>query len=403
MEQFRKCNEQKVLRDPIHGYIHVNEQIIWDLINTPEFQRLHRIHQLGGDFQVYHTAEHSRFAHSLGVYEIVRRMTEEVSDLRQNLSEFEKIQLLCAGLLHDLGHGPFSHLFESIRKENHEERTISIILDANTKVGEILYKAHPELPKKVAAILDHTHENQLLSSLISSQLDADRMDYLLRDAYETGTSYGTFDLERILRTMRVQNNTLCIKQSGMHSVEDYIMARYHMYWQVYLHPDAMSYELLIRSFFQRYEQVRKETPIEPLEIMYANTLDNASFYYLDEARLFYSFALALQSEDQILADFADRILNRRLFDWILEPDPKQIAHIKERLQKQGLSQEYYLYEAVFVSKQNMPYFEEDQPPIFIQNLHQQLVPLSACSAIAQALLQMPNKSSSTLYFPKEIR
>jgi hypothetical protein len=403
MEQFRKCNEQKVLRDPIHGYIHVNEQIIWDLINTPEFQRLHRIHQLGGDFQVYHTAEHSRFAHSLGVYEIVRRMIEEVSDLKQSLSEFEKIQLLCAGLLHDLGHGPFSHLFESISHENHEDRTMKIILDPGTKVGQILLEAHPDLPQNVAAILSHTHKNKLLSLLISSQLDADRMDYLLRDAYETGTSYGTFDLERILRTMRVQDNTLCIKQSGMHSVEDYIMARYHMYWQVYLHPDAISYELLIRSFFKRYEQVRKEMPIEALEILYQKPMDNASFYYLDEARLFYAFSLALQSKDQILADFADRILNRRLFDWILEPDPEQIADIKEKLDALGYEQEYYLYGSTFVSSQNMPYFEEGEPPIFMLNLHKELVPLSACSAIAQALLQMPKKSSSTLYFPKEIR
>jgi HD superfamily phosphohydrolase len=403
MEQFRKCNEQKVLRDPIHGYIHVNDQIIWDLINAPEFQRLHRVHQLGGDFQVYHTAEHSRFAHSLGVYEIVRRMIDEVSDLKQSLSEFEKIQLLCAGLLHDLGHGPFSHLFENISHENHEERTISIILDPNTKVGQILLEAHPDLPKNIAAILSHTHENALLSSLISSQLDADRMDYLLRDAYETGTSYGTFDLERILRTMRVQNNTVCIKQSGMHSVEDYIMARYHMYWQVYLHPDAISYELLIRSFFKRYEQVRKETPIEALEIMYQADLDNASFYYLDESRLFYSFSLALQSEDKILADFADRILNRRLFDWILEPDQRQIVQVKEKLDEFGFEQEYYLYESTFVSSQNMPYFEEGEPPIYMLNLHNELVCLSACSAIATALLQMPKKSSSTLYFPKEIR
>ena len=108
---YKKTSETKVLRDPIHGYIHVDDQVIWDCINTREFQRLHRIHQLGGDFQVYHTAEHSRFSHSLGVYEIARRMISEVRSLKEALKEEEKIQVLCAALLHDLGHGPFSHFF----------------------------------------------------------------------------------------------------------------------------------------------------------------------------------------------------------------------------------------------------------------------------------------------------
>ena len=108
---FNRTDETKVLRDPIHGYIHVQYQVIWDCLNAREFQRLHRIHQLGGVFQVYHTAEHSRFAHSLGVYEICRRMVYENDDINQALTESEKIQVMCAGLLHDLGHGPYSHFF----------------------------------------------------------------------------------------------------------------------------------------------------------------------------------------------------------------------------------------------------------------------------------------------------
>ena len=123
MAMFNKTNETKVLRDPVHGYIHVKYQVIWDCINAKEFQRLHRIHQLGGDFQIYHTAEHSRFSHSLGVYEITRRMCEEVDSIAATLSEYEKIQVLCAALLHDLGHGPFSHFFETLYKKHHEQMT----------------------------------------------------------------------------------------------------------------------------------------------------------------------------------------------------------------------------------------------------------------------------------------
>ena len=119
-----KTEETKVLRDPIHGYIHVDLKVVWDCINAKEMQRLRRIHQLGGDFQVYHTAEHSRFSHSLGVYEIVRRMVYEIDQLREVLSDYEKAVVMLAGLLHDIGHGPFSHAFEGISTYKHEEYTV---------------------------------------------------------------------------------------------------------------------------------------------------------------------------------------------------------------------------------------------------------------------------------------
>ena len=190
---FKKTNELKVMRDPVHGYIHVEYQVIWDCINAKEFQRLRRIHQLGGTYEVYHTAEHSRFAHSLGVYEVTRRMVEEVSGLKE-LSEEDKVTVMCAALLHDLGHGPFSHAFESITPVAHEIYTQRVILE-DTEIHKILLQVSEDFPEKVASIINYTHPNELLNQIISGQLDADRMDYLLRDAYFTGTSYGNFDLE----------------------------------------------------------------------------------------------------------------------------------------------------------------------------------------------------------------
>src|SRR5699024_7792178 len=129
LNHFKKTEEHKVLRDPVHGYIHVDYQVIWDLIGTPEFQRLRRIHQLGGTLQVYHTAEHSRFGHSLGVYEITRLMIENVQDLKLSISEYDQVALLCAALLHDVGHGPFSHAFEAVTSVNHEIMTDRILLE----------------------------------------------------------------------------------------------------------------------------------------------------------------------------------------------------------------------------------------------------------------------------------
>ena len=243
-----KTEETKVLRDPIHGYIHVDLKVVWDCINAKEMQRLRRIHQLGGDFQVYHTAEHSRFSHSLGVYEIVRRMVYEIDQLREVLSDYEKAVVMLAGLLHDIGHGPFSHAFEGISTYKHEEYTVKIIME-NSEIHQILAACDARLPEDVASIIQYRHAKECMNQLVSGQLDADRMDYLLRDAYFTGTSYGKFDLERILRTIRVKNGRIVVKASGIHSVEDYIMARYHMYWQVYLHPVARSYETLLSILF----------------------------------------------------------------------------------------------------------------------------------------------------------
>ena len=290
----QKTSETKVLRDPVHGYIHVDLQVVWDCINAREMQRLRRIHQLGGDFQVYHTAEHSRFSHSLGVYEIVRRMVYEIDSIAESLSEYGKAVVMLAGLLHDIGHGPFSHAFEDISPLKHEEYTVKIILE-DSEIHRILANCDPELPNDVASIIRYENPKECLNQIVSGQLDADRMDYLLRDAYFTGTSYGKFDLERILRTIRLKDERIVVKQSGIHSVEDYIMARYHMYWQVYLHPVARSYEALLSIMFQRMKDVAKKDPDVLREVsmfhpfLFKKEPDIEDLYQMDEPAAFYGF------------------------------------------------------------------------------------------------------------------
>lgn len=391
-------NEPRVLRDPVHGYIHITSPVIWRLLDTPEFQRLRRIRQLGGVFQVYHTAEHSRFSHSLGVYEIVRRMTEEVPDIGGSLSRQEKLVVLCAALLHDVGHGPYSHSFERLSHCSHEQMTMRLILE-DTDIHTVLAEADPSLPAQVAAVIQGTCPNPLLCDLISSQLDADRMDYLLRDAYETGTSYGTFDLERILRCLRVKNGRLCIKESGMHSVEDYIMARYHMYWQVYLHPVARAYEVMLQLFFDRYSEVRSQLKIDLLENVF-HLSELTCFLELDDYRLVTGLQQASVSDDRILADLADRLLNRRLFDWIEEPDPSQEFQIRRRLEQAGLPTLFYLREDVSGSKVYLPY-HEDRAQIRVLCADGEVRNLSHQSAIVSALDTIKPSVSRRLYFPKE--
>ena len=391
----RKTDEVKVLRDPIHGYIHIEYEAIWQALNSREFQRLRRIHQLGGDFQVYHTAEHSRFSHSLGVYEIVRRMITEVESLADALSDNEKLEVMCAGLLHDLGHGPFSHTFESVMPVSHEQMTVNILRDPDTEIHRVLAQEREDLPEKVASILEHTHPNRLLSEMISSQLDADRMDYLLRDAYETGTSYGTFDLERILRTMRVHDSHLCVKESGMHSVEDYIMARYHMYWQVYLHPDARSFEILLMNFFRRHEMLGQ--PVDLLK--FDGSLEN--FLAMDDYRVMAGICLAAQSEDRVLADLAVRLRDRHLYGWIEDPDEKTEEKICGRFTGAGLPLEFCFYGETSSSRMYMPY-REDHTPIRILTSDGRLKKLSGLSSIVSALEKMETRTKRRIYFPKEL-
>ena len=390
--------EPRVLRDPIHGYIHISSPVIWQLLDTAEFQRLRRIRQLGGVFQVYHAAEHSRFAHSLGVYEIVRRMTDEVPDIRRSISEQEKLEVLCAALLHDLGHGPYSHSFERLSDCSHEQMTVNLIL-GDTEINRVLKAADPQLPVRTAAIIQGTHPHFLLCELVSGQMDADRMDYLLRDAYETGTSYGTFDLERILRCLRVKDGRLCIKESGMHSVEDYIMARYHMYWQVYLHPVARSFEVLLQLFFDRYSQVRRTEPIALLENVY-DSRDLNRFLALDDYRLMTGLQEAAASGDSILADLAGRLLNRRLFDWIEEPSREQEDEIRTRLKVLEMPESFYLKEDVSGSKVYLPY-HENRAQIRVVDESGKMHFLSERSAIVSALDTMKPAVSRRVYFPKE--
>ena len=400
---WKKTNETKVMRDVIHGYIHVDLQIIWDLIDTKEFQRLRRIHQLGGDFQVYHTAEHSRFSHSLGVYEIVRRMVHEIDDLKAYLSTDEKVYVMIAGLLHDIGHFPFSHAFESICPISHEEFSSRIIL-GDSEVNKVLVKVNPKLPEIIASIISYTHPKAVLNQMISGQLDADRMDYLLRDAYFTGTSYGAFDLERILRTIRVKDEKLLVKESGIHSVEDYIMARYHMYWQVYYHPVCRSYEIILKKLFERLHYLYETTPEQINELkMFIPFLKGPSIadhFYLDESAALYGFSLLSKHEDIIASDLASRLLNRKLFEYEAIVDEDKVKEVQKKLENHGYDVNYYCIIDTTSQSPYKPYGEKKGHVIWVLAQDDTIAELSCKSVIVKSLVNGDIKKERKIFFPK---
>lgn len=406
----QKLSEEKVFKDPVHRYVHVRDQVIWDLIGTKEFQRLRRIKQLGTTYLTFHGAEHSRFSHSLGVYEIIRRIVDDVFNERPEWNQEERLLSLCAALLHDLGHGPFSHSFEKVFDLDHEYFTRKIIL-GDSEVNRVLTKVHSGFPKQVAEVIAKTSEHKLVISLISSQIDADRMDYLQRDAYFTGVSYGHFDMERILRVMLPQEDQVVIKQTGMHAVEDYIMSRYQMYWQVYFHPVTRSAEVILSRILHRVKDLYKQKYAfkhKPTHFyfLFENKITLQDYLKLDEAVILYYFQIWQEEDDAILSDLCSRFMNRQLFKYV-EFDPakqyKKLTELSHLFTKVGIDPEYYL---VVDSSSDLPYDfyrpgeEEERLPIHLLMKTGEIRELSRESEIVDAI-SGKRRTDHKLYFPVE--
>ena len=403
----RKLAEEKVFKDPIHKYVHVKDQLIWDLIKTKEFQRLRRIKQLGTLYLAFHTAEHSRFGHSLGVYEIVRRMIDESFVGREAWNNKDRPLALCAALLHDLGHGPFSHSFEKIFNTDHEAFTQEIIT-GNTEVNEVLSRVSETFPQEVANVINKTHKNKLVISMISSQIDADRMDYLQRDAYFTGVSYGTFDMERILRLMRPSKDEVLIKESGMHAVENFIMSRYQMYWQIYFHPVSRGGEVLLNNCLKRVKQLYKEDyqfKMYPKEFIpfFEGTITIDQYVELDEVTVLFYLKKWIHEEDEILSDLARRFINRDLFKYIpFDGSIITITELQDLFIEGGIDPEYYFVSEAF---SDLPY-DYDRPgsnrqPIHLLRRNGSIKEISSQSLVISSITGI-NREDYKLYYPKEM-
>ena len=406
-----KMQEEKVFKDPVHRYVHVRDQVIWDLVKTREFQRLRRIKQLGTTYLVFHGAEHSRFNHSLGVYEIVRRIMDDVFKGRPEWDEGERLLVLCAALLHDLGHGPFSHAFENVFQTDHEYFTRQILL-GDTEVNSVLRRVADDFPEKVAQVIEKTYPNELVVSLISSQIDADRMDYLQRDAYYTGVSYGHFDMERIMRVMRPRKNGVVIKESGMHAVEHYIMSRYQMYLQIYLHPVSRSAEVVLNHILKRVKELWKQGyqfKQEPTFFVpfFKGSVTIEDYLVLDESIMLAYFQFWIHEDDVILSDLSRRFVNRKLFQYVtLSPleQPETYSELRRLFIEAGVNPDYYL---VHDSTSDLPYdfyrpgIEGTKKPIYLLMQDGQQRELSEQSQIVEAIAGRI-KVDHKVYYPEEL-
>ena len=398
---FEKLPRTKVFRDPLYGYITVDYKLISDLIDSKEVQRLRRIRQLSGVSMVFQTAEHSRFTHSLGAYQMANLAIEHIDGM-ESLDEYTKLLFLCSALLHDIGHGPYSHAFEHVLDESHEEWTIKIILSDITDVHKIL---GDELAKDVASVIAHDGKHPLIESLVSSQLDVDRMDYLSRDAYFTGANYGKIDYHRILRSMKIVDGTLVVRASGVLSIESYLMSRYHMYFQVYYHPIAKAYELLLEGIYERIKDlvhsgVYVDASIESFLRVLKHDDDLLSYINLDDAYVNgFIKQLASNSTDYVLKKLALAFQNRHLFSVVeLANEPKEefLSELKEKY-----NNEYgkYFYKDIAVS--NVAYLhakKDDVNNIKVLLPNGDIKSLDQYSLIVKGLTQSSNKKVERIYY-----
>ncbi len=329
---------EKIFRDPLYNYISIDRKRdgwLLKLLDCPEVQRLRRIHQLGVSHFTYPGADHNRLLHSLGVVHLmlaVLRHLENTAD--RGAIETARPALLAAALLHDVGHGPYSHLFEPCLGIDHEQWSMRIILDPESSVHKVLRKHSVYLPQHVADLIDSDNNEHPAwqKSLLSSQLDVDRLDYLRRDSLFTGAGYGHFDWFRILNTVElidVGGGTLDLvwPERAAFAIEEYIFARYYMYQNVYLHKTTRGFEALLQAMWRRGRQhfdagSQADSVLAIREFWAAEKPTCAQYLRIEEYTVLQQIQAWQDHTDSALSDLARRFLTRDGFVRIKPPPPK---------------------------------------------------------------------------------
>jgi uncharacterized protein len=367
---------ERIYRDPVHNVIALSESLPEDglligLIDTPEFQRLRHIKQLGLAFYTYQGAEHSRFSHSLGVMHLMTRVLDHLAQ-RHEITPEARVVARTSALLHDLGHGPFSHVIESVLKQNHERWTTRIIAEPSTEVHQRLAQFDSSLPSKVNATIDHEYKPAFVGQLVSSQLDVDRFDYLLRDSLMTGAKYGLYDLEWIIHALEIDeaNDRVYVAARGLYAVEEYLQARYYMFRQVYFHRTLRSAEAVLRSILRRAVVLMKEQRLSFLvtdsamaRVLAGDEVQVSDYLSFDDHDIMFYIKQWVREPDPILSDLARRFVERRLFKAIdvnLPPEERAtfFESAREKSLELGFDPEYYLIED---RARDIPYYSYYRP------------------------------------------
>ena len=330
-------NKLKIVNDPIYGFITIPNSLIFELIEHPFFQRLRRISQMGMSYLVYPGAHHTRFHHALGAMHLMQKAIQILCNKGVEISEEEKNGLLVAILLHDIGHGPFSHAMEHSIVENisHEEISLLFMESLNRKFNNRLTLA--------ITIFKNEYHREFMHQLIASQMDMDRLDYLRRDSFYTGVSEGSVNSERIIAMLNVKNDQLVVEEKGIYSVEKFIVARRFMYWQVYLHKTGIVAEQLLTRVLKRAKELTlagKELPAsEALSFFLKNSISSEdfsedilnTFSKLDDYDVVSAMKAWTTSEDFVLSELSKMLLNRNLLRIKMKKNPITSEKIEEKI------------------------------------------------------------------------
>ncbi|RPG58480.1 MAG: HD domain-containing protein [Flavobacteriales bacterium TMED191] len=313
--------KNKIINDPIYGFINIPFDLIWQLIEHPFFQRLRRISQLGLSSLVYPGANHSRFHHAIGAMHLMNQAINTLKTKGHSITKQEHEASLVAILLHDIGHGPFSHALEKSIVNNLSHETISLLF--MQRLNEIF-------DQKLSMAIDifqKKHKKTYLNQLISSQLDVDRLDYLNRDSFYSGVNEGIINSDRIISTLNVYNQELVVDYKGLYSIEKFIIARKLMYWQVYLHKTVLSAEYTLMQVLKRAKELTQNgfnIYSTPNFKVFLNEKNAINLIFFNKHKLLDKFALIddsdlltclkswTHSEDQVLKILSNSIINRKL-------------------------------------------------------------------------------------------
>ena len=363
----QSCNKirampERIYRDPVHNIIRLQTdsdegELMMRLIDAGEFQRLRRIKQLGLGLYTYQGAEHSRFTHSLGALHLMTRVLDRLGETYA-IDPDDRIAARAAALLHDVGHGSFSHVMEKVLNFHHERWTVQVILDQQSEIGELLRSHSTDLPLKVASIIEGKFQPSALAQLVSSQLDVDRMDYLLRDSLMTGAKYGIYDLEWIINALAIDEveDRVYVQARGVYAVEEYLQARYYMFRQVYFHRTLRSAEAVLRSIIRRALELLDEgkevwhatgTAFE--KILRREPLTVSEHLQIDDSDFVFHIKQWQRSDDSILSDLSRRFIARRLFkaidlDMPLNQQAEFLTTARQAVARAGFDPEYYFIE-----------------------------------------------------------
>jgi HD superfamily phosphohydrolase len=321
---------RKIINDPVHGFITINDPLIFEIISHPFYQRLRRIQQMALAQLVYPGAVHTRLHHSLGAYHLMCIAINELKDKGIEITEEEATAAKAAILLHDIGHGPYSHALEKVLLKgiNHEDISLAIMHSLNED-------ANPKLNGQLTLaikIFTNQYPKQFLHQLISGQLDVDRLDYLSRDSFFTGVSEGVVGYERILKMLTVRDNELVVEEKGINSVEKFLLSRRLMYWQVYRHKTVVASENMLVKIIERVQWLftQKDNSVKTgglLDYFLSNPqikladLDLNAYCNLDDTDILFAIKQWQNNEDPILSILCKGLLNRKCFKCQIQSEP----------------------------------------------------------------------------------